>query len=158
MEGLTIRLGTAEDADVLARHRCQMFSEMGVLSAKGYPDLEAASIQYFRESLPDGAYLAWLVCDDDEVVAGGGMQVNTIPPRPGPDGNLLGSGPQGLIVNMYVEKPWRRKGVASWLLREMIDFARQTGIPSLTLHASNEGRPLYERHGFTPTSEMRLYI
>jgi ribosomal protein S18 acetylase RimI-like enzyme len=62
-----------------------------------------------------------------------------------------------LIINVYVEPDWRQQGIAERLMRHMIDFARKSGIPSLVLHASEAGRPLYERLGFTPTGEMRLF-
>ncbi|MFI5386106.1 MAG: GNAT family N-acetyltransferase [Fimbriimonadales bacterium] len=156
--GLTIRTGAADDAENLARHRCEMFREMGTLSDEGYAELMPASVAYFREAIPEGRYLAWLACDEDEVVAGGGMQVSQMPPRPGPAGRMLAPGPQGLILNMFVEPNWRRRGVATLLMAHMIEYARANGFPSLTLHASEAGRRLYEGMGFTPTSEMRLYL
>jgi GNAT superfamily N-acetyltransferase len=133
-----------------------MFKDMGTLAQNGYDTLFEASRRYFDQAMSDGRYVAWFVCVGEDIVAGGGMQINTIPPRPGPDGLMMRPGPQGLIINVYVEEEWRRKGIASLLMRHMIDFARKTGIPSLTLHASEAGKPLYEQLGFAPTGEMRL--
>jgi hypothetical protein len=39
---------------------------------------------------------------------------------------------------------------------EVIADAQATGLASLVLHASDAGRPLYERLGFVATNEMRL--
>ena len=41
-------------------------------------------------------------------------------------------------------------------MTEIISWSRKTGIDSLVLHASDEGRPLYEKLGFIATTEMRF--
>ena len=41
------------------------------------------------------------------------------------------------------------------LMQHVIDWARSGTIETLVLHASDEGRPLYEKLGFVQTSEMR---
>ena len=38
----------------------------------------------------------------------------------------------------------------------MLDWCRDLGVTRITLHASDEGRPLYEAFGFASTNEMRL--
>ncbi len=135
-----------------------MFREMGTLSPRGYDQLMPASIEYFLDAIPSGTYLAWLAEEDGRVVGGGGMIRNAIAPRPGPDGLMLPPGVQGLILNVFVEAHARQRGIAQELMWRMIEFARQEGIASLVLHASKAGRPLYEKLGFTETSEMRLYL
>ena len=37
-----------------------------------------------------------------------------------------------------------------------LDCCRERGIAIATLHASDEGRPLYEAMGFKQTNEMRI--
>jgi hypothetical protein len=40
----------------------------------------------------------------------------------------------------------------------MIDWCRENGFINVGLHASDEGRPVYEQLGFKPTNEMRLEL
>jgi hypothetical protein len=40
----------------------------------------------------------------------------------------------------------------------MIQWLKEQGFSSVVLHASDEGRPLYETLGFVPTNEMRLRL
>jgi GNAT superfamily N-acetyltransferase len=61
-------------------------------------------------------------------------------------------------MNIYVEPDQRRSGIASLLMNTVLDFARSKGAASVTLHASQKGRPLYEKMGFTPTHELRLFL
>jgi GNAT superfamily N-acetyltransferase len=59
---------------------------------------------------------------------------------------------------MYTEPAYRRKGIARELMKRMIDWCRQEGFGTVLLHASKDGRSLYESLGFTPTNEMRLML
>ena len=40
----------------------------------------------------------------------------------------------------------------------MIEWTRKESYAHLLLHASNDGRPLYESMGFAATNEMRLKL
>ena len=135
-----------------------MFREMGSLASSAEPSLIDASTKYFQRSIPGGEYIAWLIhtsADPSNVVAGGGVQLRSLLPRPGADGGHVLIGREAIVLNMYVERDWRRRGLARRLMNEIIAWARQAGIVRLVLHASDEGRPLYESMGFVPTPEMR---
>jgi GNAT superfamily N-acetyltransferase len=155
VKGLSIRPATAADAGVLARHRADMFRDMGQLSDDLRDTLLAAARAYFAAAIPDGRYVAWLAEAGGEIVGGAGLQLRELLPRPAAGNSRLVRGPQGLIMNVFTERAWRRRGVAAALLRELLRWCRASGIESVVLHASADGRPLYEKLGFTPTNEMR---
>ena len=60
------------------------------------------------------------------------------------------------MLNVYVEPGCRRRGVAEALMRAILGALAARGIRRVVLHASDEGRRLYERLGFLATNEMRL--
>jgi GNAT superfamily N-acetyltransferase len=148
---------------ILARHRAEMFRDMGELSDALADTLIEASRAYFARAVPDGRYVAWVAeagdrpgeAGEGEVIGGAGVQLRELLPRPAPRGASLVRGPQGLILNVYTERAWRRRGVAQALMREVLRWCRANGIESLVLQASEDGRPLYRKLGFTPTNEMR---
>jgi GNAT superfamily N-acetyltransferase len=157
VDGFAIRQATVADIPSLTRHRCEMFKDMGQLRDDHYEKLAEASVRYFEEAIPAGEYVAWVVTPEDKpgvIVAGGGVQIRPILPRPDRHGRLLRPGPQGLIVNVYTEKRWRRKGLAEMITSTIIEWSRENGVSSLVLHASEMGRPLYERLGFVSSNEM----
>jgi predicted GNAT family acetyltransferase len=82
--------------------------------------------------------------------------VRPILPRPPDAGDALELGPEALVLNVYVEREWRRRGIAGALMRTLLDDLAARGIRRIILHASPEGRRLYERLGFAQTNEMRL--
>jgi GNAT superfamily N-acetyltransferase len=156
-----IRRAAIDDIPALARHRCEMFRDMNQLLPEAYPLLAEATARYLAEVIPTGSYVAWLVTPRERpetVVAGGGLQLRQIAPRPDEAGRLLKPGLQGLVVNVYTEKEWRRSGLGELVMYTIIEWARANGVVSLVLHASSMGRPLYERLGFTPTNEMSYPI
>jgi GNAT superfamily N-acetyltransferase len=83
-------------------------------------------------------------------------EVRKLLPRPLPGAVGIRLGPEAIVVNVFTERGWRRRGIAERLITHVIDWARSHGIARLVLHASPEGRPLYERLGFEPTNEMRF--
>ena len=153
-----IRRVTAADAGVLARHRAEMFRDMGELPDDLYDTLIDAARAYFTQAVADGRYVGWVAELDDgsgDIVGGAGLQLRELLPRPDAARGRLVRGPQGLILNVYTERAWRRRGVADALMRELLRWCRGNGVDSVVLHASAKGRPLYEKLGFAPTNEMR---
>ena len=131
---------------------------MGELPAGLYDTLIQAARAYLTQAIPDGRYVGWVAeldAGSREVVGGAGLQLRELLPRPDIAHERLVRGPQGLVVNVYTERAWRRKGVADALMRELLQWCRGNGIESVVLHASDEGRSLYEKLGFRPTNEMR---
>lgn len=156
-DGFEVRRAGLDDVATLARHRCEMFSDMGQLQSGSYDALLQASIAYFEQAIPRGDYVAWLVSLHDtpeQVVAGGGVQMRELLPRPTQEGQLQAPGKQALIVNMYTEPQWRRQGLAELIVRTILAWCAEQSVPSVVLHASKMGRPLYERMGFEQTNEM----
>jgi len=156
--GYALRRATAADAGVLARHRAEMFRDMGELSDDLYDTLLEAARTYFAQAIADGRYVAWVAElrePPGEVVGGAGVLLRDLLPRPDAGRERLVRGPQGLILNVFTERAWRRRGVAAALMRDLLRWCRDNGIESLVLNASDDGRRLYEQLGFTPTNEMR---
>ena len=83
---------------------------------------------------------------------GGGGYYNS--PWPGLLGQLEPK--RAMILNLYVERECRRQGIAGALMKKMIAWCQEVGFCSVALHASEDGRALYERLGFKLTNEMRL--
>jgi GNAT superfamily N-acetyltransferase len=146
-----IRRGTVEDAPVIARQRAAMFRDMGDLSGDAAAQIESASFVYIRQMMAEQRYLGWLAERQGEVVAGCGLIISQLLPRPG----AIDGGAQALIVNVYCEPEHRRRGLARALMAAMLDWCKSERIAKVVLHASPDGRPLYESLGFVQTNEMR---
>lgn len=154
-----VRAATSADAPVIARHRAEMFRDMGELPMEAYQDLVDRTVAYLPQAITSGEYIAWLVSppDSSETIAGAGVQIRRILPRPITESGQIriALGREAIVLNVFTERPWRRKGIARLLMQHVLDWASAAEIDRLVLHASSEGRGLYERLGFVPTGEMR---
>jgi GNAT superfamily N-acetyltransferase len=150
---ITIREATPNDVAEILRHRRGMYEDMDYKDARALAAMVSATEPYLSEALPNGSFRAWLASAGGRVVGGGGIVISPWP-----------SHPYGLecrkatILNLYVYPDYRRRGIARQLMKIMIEWCRNEGFASVSLHASKHGRPLYEKLGFEPTNEMRLKL
>jgi len=154
---IRVRVATLADIVTLGHHRAEMFRDMGQLTEHNERELTRASESFFREVVASGEYIAWLAVTTaaaERVVAGAGLWLRPMLPRPTPTGIIQGR--EALIANVYTEPDWRRRGVARLLMRHVLEYTREHNVPRVLLHASDDGRPLYETLGFEPTNEMKL--
>ena len=135
-----------------------MFQDMGRVSGDAFEILRAKARTRLEEWLTSGDYVGWLATPADQselVVGGAGVQLQRILPRP-VDDVTIGEGRQGTIVNVFTEPEWRRRGIAGLLMQEIINWSKTEKVDRLILHASDDGRPVYEKLGFKESNEMLL--
>lgn len=151
---IRIRAGTVDDAGIIVHHRRLMFEEMGFEDPGPNDEMDATSLATLLTAIPSGEYRAWLAEDaSGAVIAGAGLTVVRLLGKP-----FNPSGAYAYLMSLYVEPPFRRRGIARALMRTMIDWARNSGLAEVKLHASLAGRSMYEGLGFEPTNEMRLLL
>ena len=157
-----IRLAAAADAALVARHRARMFQDMGQVPAHLFDEFLAKCEVRIQAMFESGEYVGWLASPRDEpgaLIAGAGVQLRQVLPHPFGDpetGFTMADGRQAIIINVFTEPEWRRRGAAKTLIEEIIAWARDQRLDSLVLHASQDGRALYEQLGFKASNEMRL--
>jgi GNAT superfamily N-acetyltransferase len=157
-DSVRIRRATAQDSDVIAWHRARMFQDMGAVSDDAFEILRAKARIRVEQWIHNGSYIGWLAAPANKpemIVAGAGVQLHPILPRPR-DVSTIGEGQQGTIVNVFTEPQWRRRGIAGLLVQEIIIWSRKEQLDRFILHASDEGRSIYERLGFVVSNEMRF--
>ena len=155
---IDVRLATAADAPVLARHRAEMFRDMGDLPDDQYETLATAAERDLAAWLESGDYVSFVASPQGrpgEIVAGAGIQIRKLLPRPLPGGAGILLGPEAIVLNVFTEPGWRRRGVARRLMERVIEWSRTHKVARLVLHASPDGRSLYDQLGFAATNEMQ---
>jgi len=161
-DNFRIRRATVADVELISWHRARMFKDMGELPPGLFDSFRIQSRDALRQMFERENFIGWLAAPEnqlDKIVAGAGVQLREVPPHPEPnaDGKIdIVSGRQAIIQNVFTEPEWRRRGLAALLIKRIIDWTHAQGIESLVLHASDEGRALYERLGFIATTEMRF--
>jgi GNAT superfamily N-acetyltransferase len=161
-ERFDIRLAAVFDAAVIGWHRARMFQDMGLVPEPLFDTYRTNCEVRLREQLSSGEYVGWLASPHDfpeKIVAGTGVQLRRVLPHPVCESNgeiTIADGRHAIVLNVFTEPEWRRRGIATLLMKEIIAWAETERVDRLVLHASDEGRALYERLGFVQTNEMRF--
>jgi len=162
LQEFRIRQATPHDAAVIGWHRARMFQDMGLVPDELFESFRTKALDRLSKALASGEYFGWLASEPNnpqKIIAGAGVIIRVVPPFPHrhEDGKItITKGRQGLIVNVFTEPEWRRRGIAKLLMQEIIAWSREQSLDDLVLHASDDARALYEQLGFVLTNEMRL--
>lgn len=150
---VALRRATADDATLLAEHRARVWEEVGDWSAEAMAAQVPVWAAYFRRAVADGTYVAFVAEEDGAPVASGAVLIQAALPRPGSPSEHAGR-----VQSVYVVPHARRRGIARAVMEEVLAYARAVPLIFLTLHPSEEARPLYAALGFTPADEMGLRL
>jgi len=149
---VTIREATPRESAIILHHRRSMFRDMGEGSAEELDRMVEVAGPWLAQALSDGSYRHWLAFDrSGRVAGGGGVLLCPWPPSP-----KYPCTQRAVILNVYTEPEFRKQGIARRIMQTSLAWVKQQGFRTVNLHASAEGRPLYEKLGFEATNEMRL--
>ncbi|HEU5403216.1 MAG TPA: GNAT family N-acetyltransferase [Terriglobales bacterium] len=149
----TTRLATPDDASTLAEMRRRMFISMGKPDDERMQRVVKAFAEWVADAIGRGIYIGWLVETAERgPIANAGLLLIEWPP------NLRDLGlVRGYILNVWTNPEHRRKGIARRLIETVMAEAREKKIHVLALHASDEGKQIYEKLGFRTSREM-MYV
>ncbi len=154
MLDLRIRQAGVDDLPEILRQRRGMFFDAGYTDSTALDAMQKTSEPYIRERLLSGTFMAWIAERiNSEPLGCGAVLLTSTPSHP-----LDPQCRRAVILNVYTYPQYRRQGIARRLMKTMIAWCQTQGFASVSLHASRDGRALYESLGFQPTSEMRLSL
>jgi GNAT superfamily N-acetyltransferase len=153
LPNLAIREATPADIPEILRQRRAMYEDMDYHDADALSAIVSVSAAYLAKAIPDGSFRGWLASVDSRVVAGAAIIISPWPAHPY-DLECR----RATILNVYTDRDYRRRGIARQLMQTMIAWCKREGFARVDLHASKDGRHLYESLGFEPSNEMRLKL
>src|ERR1017187_10666312 len=124
---ITIREAGPGDAAIILHHRRSMFRDMGEGTPEELDRMVEVARPWLARALADGSYRHWLALDGSGRVAGGG-------------GVLLGPWPadprdpcteRAVILNVYTEAEFRRRGIARLVMHAILAWIKARGLRSV---------------------------
>jgi len=140
-EQFHIRLATPADAETIGCQRARMFQEMGDVPPHLFEEFCARARDRLREQLTTGEYVGWLASEKDapdKIIAGAGVQLRYVLPHPanGPNGEAaIAEGRHAIILNVFTEPEWRRRGIYRATVAHRANLAAQRGFRYLETDA-----------------------
>jgi len=139
------RLATLDDVPKLIELRKKQLHDEELSS--NTLDISTELTSYFSTSISNESFIAWVMVENDEIIATSGVCFYTLPPTfSNPSGKVA------YITNMYTKPVFRNRGIASELLQEVINEAKNNDCKVIRLHASEYGKSIYLKAGFTESS------
>jgi len=159
---MTLRSLTPTDADLICRHREQIFRESGRDEATLHK-MAPAFRSWLLPRLHNGSYFGFALTGSADVSAAPGKALVTasiglmeIDWPPHPSHPLQDQ--RGYVLNLYVEPGYRQQGLARQLMAAAEQEFTRRGIQFAILHATAQGKPLYDAIGWHGTNEMAKQI
>ncbi len=146
---LQVRRLTPIDLELICAHRYSMFLEAGRDPAQ-LQQMTEHFRPWLQPRLADGRYYGFALMNGSELAAAIGLMSIEWPPHPSHPTQDL----RGYVLNVFVEPGYRRRGLASALMKLAEAEFAERGIGFAVLHATEVGKPVYEALGWARTSEM----
>ncbi len=154
----TLRRTELRDLDALVEMRMGLLREVGNVSSDiSQSELAAvteAHRHYFGDSVATERYVGFVAEIDGRIVGTGGLVLLERPPY---KGNLAGL--EAYLMNVYTVPQWRGKGIATAIVRQIVNNAERFGAKRVWLHTEPGAQRLYEKAGFvSKNSEMEMLL
>src|SRR5208337_1316960 len=149
---ISIREAGPSESAIILHHRRSMFRDMAEGTAEELDRMVEVASPWLERAVADGSYRHWLALDASGRVAGGGGVLLC----PWPANPKDPCTERAVILNVYTEPEFRKRGIARQIVLTILAWVKEQGFRAVNLHASAEGRHLYEKLGFGATNEMRL--
>ena len=150
---IAVRRAALDELGTLMKWRMRVLAEVfSIPEGEDCRELRAANEAYYRAHLEDGTHTACLAVDEatGAIVGCGGICYQAEMPSPdNPTGTC------GYLMNVYALPGVRGHGVGRAIVEFLVADARARGTGKIFLEASDAGRSLYRRMGF---SDMPDYM
>jgi GNAT superfamily N-acetyltransferase len=139
-----IREAGGADLDLVSRMRLAFLADHREVEPEALAgDVTARTRRFLEAKQATGELRSWVAEDGDCCLGIVSLQLIELPPRPDEPRTW-----EGYVINMYVRPDHRRAGVGRALFDACLNGATALGLRRLFLHATDDGRPLYEAAGF----------
>ncbi len=143
------RIATNEDMELLMGSRMEMLRVVNQLP-KAY-EFDAALERESKNYFAAGDQTSVLAMEQGVVIGCATLcYIRMMPTFSHPTGK------RAHLMNVYTREQYRRLGIASRMVEMLIQEARGRGVTEISLDATESGRPLYERLGFTASQECMV--
>lgn len=138
---MNYRKATIEDVKHLVELRKKQLIDEGCYADN---NIDEQLERYFLAGITDQTLIVWLATEDECIIGTAGVCFFQYPPS---FSNT--SGKVAYITNVYTKNEFRKQGIASKLLDFIMEEIKNEGCMFARLHASSQGKRLYEKMGFS---------
>ena len=149
----TYKKANIQDIDILVETRIEVLRAANKLDATvDMKEVEKQSYEYYKSSLAENIHTAYLVYSGNKFIGAGGISYfRVMPTYHNPTGK------KAYIMNMYTLPEYRRQGIAYKTLDLLVAEAKKRNIKMISLEATEQGKPLYDKYGFVKMEDEMMF-
>ena len=137
---MNYRKANTDDISCLVELRKKQLVDEGCYSDT---NIDEELEHYFSVGIANHTLVVWLALEEDYIIGTAGVCYFQYPPSfTNPTGKIA------YITNVYTRDEYRKQGVATKLLELVMEEVKNEGCKFARLHASEQGKGLYEKIGF----------
>ena len=157
MNNMNIRKAEVSDMEALIELRlAYLHEDLGALSAETEEKIIAQLKEYVTKHIND-IFTAFIAEIDGKIISTAFMAIADRPANP-----FMLTGRTALVQNVFTYPEYRRKGIATLVLNELIAEAERQNVSYIELSATADGKPVYQKLGFVEKqskyTEMKLQL
>ncbi|MDP4151822.1 MAG: GNAT family N-acetyltransferase [Bacillota bacterium] len=147
---MIIRKATESDIDNLIKLRLAYIKSdenTGLISKDKEEKIKDQLKEYFPKHLAMGDFIAFVAEEDKMIISSAYLVIVDKPAN-----TSFINGKTGTLLNVFTYPEYRRQGIATKVIGALIDEAKKLNISQLNLLATDSGKKVYEKLGFTISS------
>jgi GNAT superfamily N-acetyltransferase len=144
---------TTNDIDLICDHRARMFGESG-RSAESISAMTAPFKSWLQRHLNGSTYFGFTADVRGEIAGSVGLMLIDWPPHPEHPEEPR----RGYILNLYVERRFRRQGLGRALMEKSEEEFTRRNTTYAILHPTDMAKPLYLDLGWKTSGELSKKI
>ena len=151
---MQIRKANVGDIDLLVTLRIEYLrEEKKVQDLCDIEEIKGKTRSYLEKWLPNESCIAFIAEDEGNVFSVAFLSIVERPPRTSDSSYLVGT-----VYNMFTYPQYRRKGIATKVMRKLLEEAKELGVASVDLLATEDGKTLYDKLGFQVANYTAMRI
>lgn len=140
---------TIDYIDIIVELRIKQLKDEGAVELF---DIKPNLYTFYNEQLKSNSFIIFGCFMDNKIIATGSLSTVYKPPYYNcPNGKI------GLLSSMYVDPSYRRCGIATKILDEIMKYARDNEFSLIHITASKMGELLYAKYGFIKKDNFMEY-
>jgi Acetyltransferases len=140
------------DAELIVNARLLLLTEdSGFIRDEERIQLYENNLSHIQSNITNNTFISYLAFDGDSFVGTCSACLYSVLP-----GRKLPNGKHAYIQNVYVSPSYRGNGIAKKLVKLIISEVKQNGYNDISLHATDMGKLLFEKCGFTSENKVQL--
>ena len=145
-----VSLREVKDIDTLMSWRAEVIGH--VFGVQPTQTMLAANRLYYENHIADGTHVAFVVSYGGvECGCGAVCFTDELPSPDNPTGRCA------YLMNIYVREPFRKHGIAHYVVSHLIEAAKSRDCGKIYLETTVDGKSVYSSLGFKDMPDMMKY-